>query len=153
MTDSDSNITISASDYQNLVNLAGRVAHSTDLPICAPEAFNGDREKTSQFTSQLCLYFFAKSSSFKTDRDKVLYAISRLEGIAFKWIQPFISRIGDEEMILLNDFDTFISKLEEQFGVSTTVESCEAKLFELKQISSVLDYGIQQHRGKSSKNA
>ena len=70
----------------------------------------------------------------------MLYAISRLEGIPFKWIQPFISRIGDEEMILLNDFDTFISKLEEQFGVSATAESCEAKLFELKQISSVLDY-------------
>ena len=73
------NVVLSSSDYEKLLS-------PNDISVCQPEAFNGNREKTSQFVTQLRLYFFAKPAFFNSERAKILYSISLLEGLAFKWI-------------------------------------------------------------------
>ena len=63
-----------------------------DVPI-----FNGKQDTdASVFMDKLDLFFLTHSHWFQEDRQRIAYAVSRLDGFAFKWAKPY----RDEKMLM-----------------------------------------------------
>ena len=52
--------------------------------------FSGERSKFSEFLVQLQNFFNGQPSVYDTDSKKISYIVNRLDGVAFKWIEPVV---------------------------------------------------------------
>ena len=59
-----------------------------------PEMFNGDCIKLCPFLTQLWLKLSSNTDWFSTEKDKLSYFVSHLEGAAVNQILPYITRDG-----------------------------------------------------------
>lgn len=108
-----------------------------------PKPFAGQREHLESFLDHLRLIFALQPQSFPTDKQKVLFTASYLEGPAFSWFQPLLTK-DDEE--LLSDFAKFTNGLIHTFGDTYLMENAEDRLHDLKQLTSVAHYSSEFRR-------
>ena len=113
--------------------------HSPRLPDI--NKFSGDRSKYSEFMVQLQNFFNGQLSVYDTDQKKISYIVNRLEGVAFKWIEPVVLASMTEYQPLLNSLTQFMAAFSLTFKDPHEQRKATSKLLDLRQGSgSVLDY-------------
>lgn len=104
----------------------------TELPsVASPRCFTGhDRRKCRPFVSQLKLVFRSDPPRFATEAQKVTYACSYLNELAFHWYDSASS--GPEPPpAWLATFDTFVIELTSMFGHKNAKAVAERSLHRL----------------------
>lgn len=118
-----------------LAQLTDRVANSgTHNPrpfghTQGPTRFSGnDHSKLQQFVQQCEVNFFARPSDFPTDRSKIAYAGTYLDGNALSWYALKVKEDPDS----LNSWTEFANKLKQLFGNANEVAWAERQLSKLQ---------------------
>ena len=65
--------------------------------VNTPLKFRGEQGKLKEFIAKLKIYYKHNLNSFNLEANKVTYAISYIEGLAFDFIEPFLLDFGKEE--------------------------------------------------------
>jgi hypothetical protein len=103
--------------------------------------FSGDRSKYSEFMVQLQNFFNGQLSVYDTDQKKISYIVNRLEGVAFKWIEPVVLASMTEYQPLLNSLPQFMAAFSLAFKDPHERRKATNQLLELRQGSgTALDY-------------
>lgn len=128
---------------------------STSLPslpakppkVNTPSEFHGDRLKLDAFLSQLSIYTSLRSSEFRNDSTKILFAASYLRSSAFAWFEPHLrSKDTTSPSPLLDSYATFIEALQQTFGIIDPIPQYERQLATLKQTTSASQYASEFQR-------
>lgn len=92
-----------------------------------PDKFSGrERSRFRTFIAQNRLVFRANPQRFASDTNKVTYACSYLEGIAFSWYENFVTKAQEPDWF--HDFTKFEHALEAQFGQINSSAIAERKV-------------------------
>ena len=67
------------------------------LKVGALKRYDRSREGLELFFSQLELYYRFNTAQFPTDQEKVLFAASYLEGLAFTWFNIYLKDYLDNQ--------------------------------------------------------
>jgi hypothetical protein len=95
-----------------------------------PERFTGeDRSKLRSFVALLRLRLIHRPREFPNEQSKLRYAFSRLEGAA---LEQLIHLVKDDHVNLEN-FEAFVTSLEEAYGHPDRVNTTERALAKLRQ--------------------
>ena len=99
----------------------------------APDSFDRTNPSKLRGYIQSCnLIFHNDIRSFPNDRRKVIYAVGYLSGKCAKWIEPFLSKLGNEDPnFLLNNWEIFESQLFSLYGDRNETRNAELALDEL----------------------
>jgi len=110
--------------------------------VADPAPFKGDRKELPTFLSMCDLNFAGNPSRFRTEQDKIIYAGSRLEGPAFAWFQPKLTKLrnGEPTPSELTSFKTFAKALNTLYGDPDREATAEREIYSLRQTGSVADY-------------
>ena len=116
-----------------------------------PKPFSGeDRSALETFVGQCRLVFLVNPESFPSEQQKVLYASSYLEGIAYSWFDPILRKFdpdsdspAPEE---LSSFKSFSASLSRMFGDPDLVRTKTRELRALRQTTSVAAYASEFQR-------
>jgi hypothetical protein len=117
----------------------------------APKSFSGeDRSGLETFLSQCRLVFLVNPESFPSEDQKVLYASSYLDGIAYSWFEPILRRYDPESASPppeeLTSFKSFSAALARMFGDPDLVKTKTRELRALRQTTSVAAYASEFQR-------
>jgi hypothetical protein len=95
-----------------------------------PEKFTGeDRHKLRSFIALLRLRLIDRPGEFPDEQSKLRYAFSRLEGAALEQLIHLV----DNDHVDLDNFDAFVTSLEEAYGDPDHANSAERALSKLRQ--------------------
>jgi hypothetical protein len=95
-----------------------------------PEKFTGeDRHKLRSFIALLRLRLIDRPREFPDEQSKLRYAFSRLEGAALEQLIHLV----DNNHVDLDNFDTFVTSLEEAYGDPDHANTAESALSKLRQ--------------------
>ncbi|MBW0474896.1 hypothetical protein O181_014611 [Austropuccinia psidii MF-1] len=99
-----------------------------------PECSDGTQPfKVGSFIQSFQLIFHNNLANCSQDRNKFLYATSFLIGRAAKWIEPYLSKLTNQDQsYLLNSWKIFESQLSTLFGDPNEVRKAEAELDSLR---------------------
>ena len=99
----------------------------------APDNFDGTNPSKLRGYIQSCnLIFHNDLRSFPNDRRKVIYAAGYLSGKCSKWIEPYLSQLGNEDPnFLLNNWEIYESQLFSLYGDRNETRNAELELDEL----------------------
>jgi hypothetical protein len=102
----------------NLSSSLKRLLPSTKTKLREPDTFDGSNSrKLREFLLSLNLVFTDKSSAFKSDKRKIIYAVSYLKGAALDWFEPAIMGEQDpSEIHWMWNYNLFVQELEDRFG-------------------------------------
>ena len=117
--------------------------------ITKPSRFSGVQGILKPWLTMVTINFRAYPTVFPTKKNKILFAISYLDGAAFNWVQPRL------EFFLENDdkkqkqktqqmfykFDNFCIYIKKVFGYQNENRAIEKQLLILKQTQSAIVYG------------
>lgn len=70
-------------------------------------------DKLPEFILQTGSYVYVDEKTFRTDKLKVLFLITRLKGRALQWAMPYIKT----DSSLLYDYSCFLNEMKEEFGL------------------------------------
>ena len=82
------------------IGLSTKVQQTPKYPDSA--MFNGDRVKLYPFLTQLWLKLSSNADWFLTEKDKLEYTVSCLEGTAANQILPYVTRDGVNTLLVLS---------------------------------------------------
>ncbi|MBW0512769.1 hypothetical protein O181_052484 [Austropuccinia psidii MF-1] len=104
----------------------------------APDSFDGTPAYRLRGFIQSCqLIFHNDPANFFSDRKKVLYSTSFLNGRAGKWIDPYLSNISNEDLsYLLKNWQLSETQLVTLFGDPNEVRKAEHELENLRKKES-----------------
>ena len=114
-----------------------------------PDTFDGtDSSKLDKWITQVTLYFTANPSVYKSDEDKVLFAMSHLLGQALAWFQPdLLGSLSEDEPEpgWATNFVAFISKLVVNFGPYNPIGDAELKLelFQMRDLVCITEFLVK----------
>jgi hypothetical protein len=95
-----------------------------------PEKFTGeDRHKLRSFIALFRLRLIDRPGEFPDEQSKLRYAFSRLEGAALEQLIHLV----DNDHVDLDNFDAFITSLEEAYGDPDRANTAERALSKLRQ--------------------
>jgi Domain of unknown function (DUF4939) len=131
-----------------------------DLKINAPDKYGGERSKLKGFLIQVDLYFTFNSTRFKSETERVLYVVSRLERDALNWIEGFVvdymshtNRAGQvttamrkETIALFQTYRGFIKEIKNTFGEIDEEKHAERAIQTLRQRGSAATYTAEFQR-------
>ena len=110
--------------------------------ISMPEEFHGNKKKAQNFIYQCQTVFLAQQARYRTDTEKILFAISYLKSAAFDWVSPYM-----KESRYTTEFPTF-SVFEEKFlaifGDPNQKRLAENKLMNLRQGNRPCSYLVSE---------
>jgi hypothetical protein len=113
-------------DLQNHKTKTSRVPK-----VASPEFFHGDREKYSDYVSQLHLCFHTDPERHADDNAKLAYAASYLRGAAKRWFTPHVDETSGK--INFENFEAYLKALKEAFDDPDAAATAERKLRALRQ--------------------
>jgi len=111
-----------------------------------PPMFSGDRKELLPFITKCQLKFEGQSSRFPTERSKILYAGTRLEGPAFSWFQPLIVQYPVGSIAPppeLESFKTFTDALTMVYGDPNLEATAIREIRRLYQTGSAAEYAAR----------
>jgi hypothetical protein len=113
--------------------------------------FTRERKTILAFLTKYRLKFDSQLSMFLTEKTKVLYAGSRLEGPLFAWFTPLnarLSRPNKPTLLELTSFEDFATALTTLYRDPHLALTAERELRALRQTRSVAQYIAQfeEHR-------
>ncbi len=101
----------------------------TSERIPDPEKFDGDRNDLSRFVDQISAKLTVNRDRFPSSRERKVYVVNRLSGLAYQQIRPYI-RLGVPQ---LPDYDQILEILEKAFGDPNRSSRATQKLQEIRQ--------------------
>ena len=134
---------------------AAQVAPVVNLPpkplkVGVLKSYDGSREGLELFFSQLELYYGFNTAQFPTDQEKVLFAASYLEGLAFAWFNVYLrdyldnqadpKKQEDNTRQVMGSLKTFKTAMRKMFGILDKEKDVERKLQALRQTGSVSEF-------------
>lgn len=116
-----------------------------------PPVFTRERKTILAFLTKCRLKFDGQLSMFSTEKTKVLYAGSRLEGPPFAWFTPLnarLSRLNELTLPELASFEDFATALTTLYRDLHLALTAERELRALRRTRSVAQYIAQfeEHR-------
>lgn len=108
--------------------------------VADPVKYSGDQSKFRQFALQLDLKFSSDPDTYGSDKNKIIYAMSHLEGSALTWAD---SRYKNGLFDGKCDFDGFMKALGSSYDDPDPYSTAEKKIMELKQYQSCSQYYAQ----------
>ncbi|KAI7962448.1 hypothetical protein MJO28_000542 [Puccinia striiformis f. sp. tritici] len=109
-----------------------------DIKVGYPNKFDGTRgDKAEVYLSQVSIYYAANPGKFRTDRKKIVFALSYLTGAASGWAQPFTEKIINNVAITSDDYWTAFRGM--YFDLEKR-SNAEKAIQALKQVKSVAQY-------------
>jgi hypothetical protein len=113
-----------------LVTAATNLSPTSHKGQTDPEKFTGeDRSKLRSFVALLCLRLIDRPGEFPSEQSKLRYAFSRLEGAMLEQIIHLIQN----DYVNLENFEAFITSLNEAYGDPDHVTTAERTLAKLCQ--------------------
>ena len=136
---------------QSLETSLKQPSASITLPANEPdiadaEFFSGERHKLSNFLSQCRLKFWGQSSRFRTESSKIMYAGSRLRGVAYSWFEPILDSRNNNPLPELQSFERFTESLTAMYGITDQKATAERQITECHQVSSAAAYAAEFRR-------
>ena len=113
--------------------------------LMEPEPFTGkDPMKLKPFLFQ-CRLYFRGSSDFEDDAKKITFALSYLQDLAQEWFEPGLSGFTDTYPPWLDNWDSFVDKLQDNFGPFDESADIEHDLTNLrmKDTQCISDYLVR----------
>lgn len=110
--------------------------------VAEPEKFSGKRSgEVYRWFAQLRLVFRGKPRTYKSDEDKVAYALSYMSGAAQSWAMPLLQALdeGRSHELLIN-YNAFRESVIAVYGDIDRRGNAEDCLLKIKQIDSVAAY-------------
>ncbi len=108
--------------------------------MARPTSFSGEAVSCNGFLLQCSLYFELQSHQFTTERAKVAFIISLLNGRALQWAKALWSSHSPK----INSLEDFVEHFREVFSQPTTEISVHDELFQLRQAdSSIHEYTLR----------
>jgi hypothetical protein len=110
-----------------------------------PDLYFGDRTKLETWILQFDRYFHLEDDNVEDD-DKVILATTYMRGDAEKWVQPFLRKYMNSDIVdenntrLMEDWSLFKDKLRQIFSPFKESVIAEQKIQELRQTSSAAEY-------------
>ena len=131
-----------------LTQAKGETIKRSGPKIEPPPMFGGDRKELLPFLSKCRLKFQMTAADFPTEKDKVMYAGSRLEGTPFAWSDPLLTaypEAGEKKPIPpeLASFEAFATALTRIYGDPNMAATATREIKRLRQTGSVTDYAIK----------
>ncbi|KAG6327688.1 hypothetical protein ID866_11401 [Astraeus odoratus] len=105
-----------------------------------PDTFDGmDLKKLHEFLVQCKLNFHNRPQAFRSDMQKVSFALSFLKGITLTWFKPdLLNAIPGTEPAWANDYSEFVIELTTNFGPHDPISNAEHQLNNFQNQPSVL---------------
>jgi hypothetical protein len=138
---------------------AAPLGAKTPPKMTLPDTFNGSRSRLKAHLAQVDLYIGFNLDKFKTEVDKVMWAISFLRGAAFDWIEVFLNDFMDnkedsrepETDAIFGSYAEYKKRINRVFGDIDAKRSAERHLQGLRQHKSATTYTaeFQQHAGRT----
>jgi hypothetical protein len=104
-------------------------APSSSTKIKDPKPFNGEQSKLRPFIAHCELKFQIENTRFDTDARKTAFAGALLEGVAWNWLEPFLTRPEG----LNQTWTDFKTALENAFGEVDREEVAYEKFQKIEQ--------------------
>jgi hypothetical protein len=99
--------------------------------VADPEHYSGDRERFSDFVSQLHLVFNSDPSRYANSNSKLTYAASYLRGAAKRWFTPHLN--ATTGVCSFATFEEFLAALKSAFDDPDAMVTAERRLRALRQ--------------------
>ena len=138
---------------------AAPLGAKTPPKMTLPDTFNGSRSRFKAHLVQVDLYIGFNLDKFKTEVDKVMWAISFLRGAAFDWIEVFLNDFMDnkedsrepETDAIFGSYAEYKKRINRVFRDIDAKRSAERHLQGLRQRKSATTYAaeFQQHAGRT----
>jgi hypothetical protein len=112
---------------QELINQRG--TRSNNPKIKEPEAYHGERTKLWPFLAHCELKFRTEPNKFDNDEKRIAYTSSLLKGIAWNWVEPFITGT----VMATTTWIAFKTSMERAFGEIDTREVAYEKFMKIQQ--------------------
>jgi len=111
--------------------------------VRGPKPFDGtDPALLYAFIIHVQLVLETRASEFSTERSKIVYAATYLEGGALMWVYPLLNMTDPPDY--MTDFALFVKELEQTFGVPVSL--IEEQLRQLQQTGTVYQYSMDFRR-------
>ena len=119
------------------------------------DPFTGERNKLQGFILQLRLYVKFNGDRFRSETERVLWAVTLLEGKAMNWIEGFLEdyleNTNEEGQInlrkmeattikIFQTWDGFLQEIRANFGIMDERREAERAIESLKQKGSAVSY-------------
>jgi hypothetical protein len=135
----------------------------TSLKMTLLDTFNGNRSKLKAHLAQIDLYIGFNLEKFKSEVDKVMWAVSFLRGSAFDWIEFFLNDYVDnpsdddrepETLAIFGSYAEYKKRINRVFGDIDAMRSAERHIQALRQYKSATAYAaeFQQYAGRTDWN-
>ena len=112
---------------QTIINQQQAPRSSTKIK--GPKPFNGEQSKFRPFIAHCELKFQIENTRFDTDARKTAFAGALLEGVAWSWVEPFLTRLEG----LNQTWTEFKNALEHAFGEVDREEVAYEKFQKIEQ--------------------
>jgi Ty3 transposon capsid-like protein len=136
--------TLEREHYEQALQAPRSMGHQ-EPKIPDPPMFSGDRKELLPFLTKCQLKFEGQPSRFPTERSKILYTGSRLEGPAFNWFQPMITQYpsGATAPPELATFELFTEALTSVYGDPNLEATAVREIRRLHQTGSAAEYAAR----------
>jgi hypothetical protein len=109
-------------------------AGSKEIKIPDPPMFDGKYEELTEFIVKLRNCFRHQQNKFWCEDIKVRYAISRMEGMAFKAISSSMELAPADQPLYLHDFDALVRFLKDSFGNANERGIAVREIYKIRQV-------------------
>jgi hypothetical protein len=110
-----------------------QIIHPTPIREPKPHdvpSFSGNAKESQRFLNMLQLTFDLQKHTYNTDSVKVGFAISHLNGPAYKWIEPTLT---NNDRTILDNFGNFVAAFKKTFGQPNGRKEAETAVLKLRQ--------------------
>ena len=119
------------------------------LKVTKPSRFSGVQRILKPWLTMVAINFRAYPIVFPTKKNKILFAISYLDGAALNWVQPRLEDFLENDdkkqkqktQQMFYKFDNFCIYIKKAFGNQNENRAIEKQLLILKQTQSTMVYG------------
>lgn len=123
-------IALTTEQFQELVNSVSREeTGGKDATMTDPELYHGERQKLRTFITACELKFGVQERTFRTERSKISYAISRTRGAAWDWASASVQ----DGRTSYDTWKSFTEALRKAFGEVDSREVARKKLQACRQ--------------------
>jgi len=122
---------------RHLFNTLGRPPIAPPVKVCIPDVFDGtDPHQLHHFLFQCCLYFCSGPAVFKSDYDKINFAMTYVSGMVQDWLQVALEQ-EDQGVhhAWLYSWPSFVKEMHTYFGIPNVVAEAAHSLDHLRMNS------------------
>ncbi|KAG2191725.1 hypothetical protein INT47_007990 [Mucor saturninus] len=119
------------------------------IKVRDPQTFYGKATHCNSFFAQLSICFAVDQVKFKTDREKILFAISHLSGNTFAYMEPYLAEVNlpvENQHDVLRNYTIFQETITNAFGDSNPTVRADTAIRASKQTSAVSIYATDFRR-------